>query len=1092
MHQWRTCVRKRTVDSVYRGVIACPRMQLTRQEFDGRIAENNLTLTFIGMSGIGKTHRARQFVPLGFRHRSCDTMIALHVSSVASLQNVADVGVWMGQPYSEGYRSRERQYLKLENAATKDILGTIEGNTVIDTTGSVIYAPMDTQQRLKKDSLVIYFEASPEIYERMLEVYLDDPKPVVWGDVFRSVKGEGEQGTFKRCYPILLESRAKKYKELADITVPYEVMRDSWWDGERLFEVIREYVGKGQETGGSRVRNSSALLSSPDSIAHAVRGKVLKFGGTSMGSPEAMRKVIDIIRNSQKDPKISAVVVSAMSGVTDELISIAQSAAAKDDSYQKKLDDLGKRHRTTLRALVKNRGKKIAQADVKNLLTSLNGVVHGVRLVEEISPRVLDYILSHGERLSGSILAHALVERKVACEFLDASKLVVTNNNFGEAVVDFQTTNQRIRAYVARTRKLQIVTGFVGATPEGVVTTLGRGGSDYTASIIGAALGASSIEIWTDVSGVFTADPRKVKNVQPITTMTYEEASEMSYFGAKVIHPPTMLPARKKGIPILIKNAFDPDAPGTVIGKVSEHPRIQTDAVPLAKGISTISNISMLRVEGSGMIGVHGSAGRIFGALARAKVNVILITQSSSEYSISIAVAPRDAEDARRAIDTEFAFEHQTYLVDPVVVEHDLSILAVVGERMRHRSGVAARFFGALGKGHINVVAVAQGSSELNVSVVISKSDEMRALEAVHEAFFEPRKRHINIFLVGTGLIGSTLLKQIASQVPDLEGNQECVVRVAAVANHKNMLLDAHGIDLKKWDKALARSKQKMDIGQLIEAMKNMNLLGSVFVDCTASAEIASRYADVLAAGISIVTPNKKANSGTLAYYRELKHTAALYGANFLYETNVGAGLPIIGTLGDLLQSGDRIRKIEAVLSGTLSYIFNTFHGDAKFSQVVRQAKDYGYTEPDPRDDLAGTDVARKILILGREMGLPLELKDIEIETLLSRRAREAPTIERFFAQLEKEDAVFGKKKNEAERKGSRLRYIATLEKGHAKVSLESVGSTHPFYQLSGSDNMIAFTTDRYNDTPLVVRGPGAGAEVTAAGVFADILRTSQ
>src|SRR3989344_7395311 len=680
-------------------------MQLTLQEFDRRIAENRLTITFIGMSGIGKTHRALQFVSLGFRHRSCDTMIASRVSSLASLHNVTDVGVWMGQPYSEGYRGREQQYLKLEDAATKDILGTIEGNTVIDTTGSVVYVPKNTQQRLKKDSLVVYFEANREMYQRMLDVYLDDPKPVVWGDVFRVVKGESEQATFKRCYPILLESRAKKYKELADITVPHEVMRDSWWDGERMFEVIREYVGRSPEINNSRARNSLMSRSSP-STDHAVRGKILKFGGTSMGSADAMRKVIDIIQKPQKAAKITAVIVSAMSGITDELIAIAHSAGAKDDSYQKKLDALGKRHHATLNALVKSKRKKIAGADIKNLLASLNDVVHGVRLVGEISPRVLDCILSHGERLSGSILAHALIERKVACEFLDALKLIVTNNNFGEAVVDFQTTNQRIRAYFARTRKLQIVTGFVGATLEGVVTTLGRGGSDYTASIIGAALGASSIEIWTDVSGVFTADPRKVKNPLPITTMTYEEASEMSYFGAKVIHPPTMLPARKKGIPILIKNTFDPDAPGTTIGRIPARPHAGLHDAPLAKGISSIGNISMLRVEGSGIIGVHGSASRIFGALTRAKVNVILITQASSEYSISIAVAPKDAEAGRRAIDAEFAFEHQTYLVDPVVVEHDLSILAVVGERMRHRSGVAARFFGALGKGHINVVAV--------------------------------------------------------------------------------------------------------------------------------------------------------------------------------------------------------------------------------------------------------------------------------------------------------------------------------------------------------------------------------------------------
>ena len=1052
-------------------------MRLSRRDFDSLIAKNKLTLTFIGMSGIGKTHRSRQFVPLGFKHRSYDDAIAPRISSLTPLKNVTDVGVWMGQPYSEGYRDRERKYLKLEEVATNDILGTVKSNTVIDTTGSVVYLSNAAQRRLKKNSLVVYFEASPEMYDRMLEVYLDDPKPVIWGNIFKHKNSESEQATLRRCYPALMKFRTKKYRDLADITIPYEVMSDSWWEGERFFEAIREHLEKDADNSRNSKSNS------------VVWSKVIKFGGTSMGSPEAIRKVIEIIRKPRKHTKTSAVVVSAMSGVTDELIALAQDAATGKDSYKKRLDTLVKRHIATLRALIKRQGKE-SYDDVQGILNSLSDAVHGVRLVGEISPRVLDHILSHGERLSASILCSALLARGTSCEVLNASSVIVTDSDFGEAAVDFKTTNQNIRAHFARSRKLQIVTGFIAASQEGVVTTLGRGGSDYTASIVGAALGVSSIEIWTDVSGVRTADPRKVKNTQHIAAMTYQEASEMSHFGAKVIHPPTMLPARKKGIPILIKNTFDPGGAGTLIGKMV--PTLEkSGGEPLAKGISSISNVSMLRIEGSGMVGVYGSASRIFDALSRSKINVILITQSSSEYSISIAVAPKDAERARHAIDREFTLEHQTYLIDPVVVEHGFSIVAIVGERMRHRSGVAARLFEALGKHHVNVVAVAQGSSELNVSIVIQNKDEIRALNAIHEAFFTPRRKRINVFLVGTGLIGSTLLKQIAAQISHLESDYECVINVAAVANKNRMLFKSTGINPKNYKKVLGGSKMKMEIGQFIAEMKTIELPNSVFVDCTASAEVANRYTDVLMAGISVVTPNKKANSGSLAYYQELKHAAGIYNTKFLYETNVGAGLPVISALNDLVLSGDRVQKIEAVLSGTLSYIFNSFTGDTSFSQIVKKAKSLGYTEPDPRDDLNGMDVARKILILGRTIGLPLELKDIKVEGLLSKKAANARSVEAFFAQLEKEDSTFDEKKRAAEKAGKRLRYIATLEKGRARVSLQAVPSTHSFFQLSGSDNIISFTTERYKNTPLVIKGPGAGAEVTAAGVFADILRTS-
>ena len=828
--------------------------------------------------------------------------------------------------------------------------------------------------------------------------------------------------------------------------------------------------------------------------------KVLKFGGTSMGSAEAIKQVIAIIKQSQaasaKGPSPlrqsssgasgpRAVVVSAMSGVTDQLVDVATRAAGKDDSYKKLIREIEKRHIAAAEALMSRSSRATALSNIRTLVDSLEGVARGIYLMQEFSLRALDYVMSYGERLSAHLLVDALCDRNVRAEYLNARHVITTDENFGQAIVDFTTTNKAIRAYFKRHPKLQIMTGFIGSTKEGTTSTLGRGGSDYSGSIVGAALGADVIEIWTDVSGVMTADPRKVKDSLPVAALTYLEAAEMSYFGAKVIHPPTMRPAMERRIPIVIKNTFDPKAPGTLIGQKGA-----TDDT-LVKGITSMSDVVVIQVEGSGMVGVRGTSGRLFGALARAGVNVILITQASSQHSISFAVARRDAERAADAIEEEFTLERRARLIDPISIERDLSILAIVGEGMKHRRGIAARLFQTLGANGVNVVAIAQGSSELNISVVIEKNDEVKALNAVHAAFFTPERKVLNVFLVGTGVVGSALLQQIAEQHESLAREHGFEIRLRGIGDATRMHFDEGGIPAKDWSVKLRASRKKMHARRFFERMKDMKLPNSVFVDCTPSEHIAAHYMPILEAGISIATPNKCANSGTLQRYQALKACAAAHGVKFLYETNVGAGLPILSTLRDLLLSGDRVRKIEAVLSGTLSYIFDSFDGTKPFSDIVRQARNLGYAEPDPRADLSGLDVARKILILAREIGLPLELSDVEVESLLSKRAAAAKSVDALFNILRIDDPLFAKKQKAAARAGKVLRYVATLNNGKARVALQAVDKSHPFYALYGNDNVIAFFTERYKKSPLIVQGPGAGADVTAAGVFADILRTA-
>lgn len=814
---------------------------------------------------------------------------------------------------------------------------------------------------------------------------------------------------------------------------------------------------------------------------------VIKFGGTSVGHAERIKGVFDISTSLLKKTgkRKLVVVVSAMTGVTDELIRMSRLAAKHDASYTEVFHALRQRHHNAVKELGLTRDKALNDY-LETSFSFLHDTLHGVFLVGELSNRTLDFISAHGEILSARIISSYFRHRKVKAAFLDARTVIRTDEDFGSARVDFKVTNRQVRQYMKTCKDdLVIATGFIAATAQQETTTLGRGGSDYTAAILGAALDAKEIQIWTDVDGVLTADPRKVRKAFSVPLMSYREAMEMSHFGAKVIHPPTIVPAFSKGIPLLIKNSFRPEHPGTLISTRS------IDNGYLIKGISSIDDITLLTLEGSGMVGVAGISARLFGALSNANINVVLITQGSSEHTITFAVKPSDANAARKAMEKAFSLELKSGLIEPLRVEEELSVVAVIGENMKNTPGVSGRFFQALGKNGISVVATAQGSSELNISSVIHKQDLVKALNAIHQGFFLSGTQTLSVFLVGTGLIGKTLLEQISSHRTYLKENRSLEINIVGAANSRKMIFHPDGLSVKRLMEKLDEEGEKMSPDAFVDRMISMNLPHSVFVDCTSNEEVVSQYARILSHSISVVTPNKLANSGTFKQYKNLHDLADKHNVRFLYETNVGAGLPVINTLNALIHSGDNIHSIEAVLSGTLSYIFNTYHSGMSFADVVKAARERGYTEPDPRIDLSGKDVARKLLILARETGLPLEMDKIRIQQLLPKPCLRAKSVNDFMKELARQDDHFKSMAMKAEKKGCKLRFIARLEKGRASIDLMAVDENHPFFHLSGSDNIISFRTDRYYDRPLVVKGPGAGAAVTAAGVFADIISLS-
>jgi aspartokinase/homoserine dehydrogenase 1 len=807
--------------------------------------------------------------------------------------------------------------------------------------------------------------------------------------------------------------------------------------------------------------------------------KILKFGGSSVATPARIQSVIEIVKPYLKGDV--AVVFSAFGGVTDVLIGISKLALESNLEYKTKLADIEKRHLDAVRELISVQKQSSILAQVKFMINELEDVLHGVFLVKERTPRTLDYVMSFGERLSAYIISEAFKDKGVAAEFLDARKVVRTDGHFGYAKVDFDVTNKLINDHFKNHTDLQIITGFIGTSETGETTTLGRSGSDYTAAIFAGALHATDLEIWTDVDGMMTADPRMVKKAFTVPQMSYEEAMELSHFGAKVIFPATMQPAMVNHIPIWIKNTFNPTFEGTVIHANAKNGK-------LIKGISSMNNVSLLNVQGSGLLGVVGASMRLFATLAREKISVILISQASSEHSICFAIENQYTRQAKSAIDKEFQYEIRNEEIDEVQVETDLSIVAVVGDGMKHSPGTSGRMFSSLGKNGVNVMAIAQGSSERNISAVVRQADVAKALNALHEAFFLSDRKVLNVFLVGTGLIGNSLVNMIEEQYNKLAKENLLEVNVVAVANSKKMLFNEEGLKLSSCIDEMKKDGQSMNMKEFADKMVSLNLPNSIFVDCTSSEEVTAVYETILSANISIVTPNKKANSASMEQYTNLKKTAFKRGVKFLYETNVGAGLPVINTLNDLLLSGDKVISIEGVLSGTLNFIFSSYTDGKKFSDVVKEAKEKGYTEPDPRDDLSGMDVARKILILSRETGLSFELSDIQVENLVPVDCQKG-SVDDFFKTLEKHDASFEKLRDEAFSKGEKLRYMAVLNEGKVSVKLGSVNSQHPFYSLSGSDNIILLTTERYHERPMVIRGPGAGAAVTAAGVFADVIR---
>ncbi|MCX6136800.1 MAG: bifunctional aspartate kinase/homoserine dehydrogenase I [Ignavibacteriales bacterium] len=810
--------------------------------------------------------------------------------------------------------------------------------------------------------------------------------------------------------------------------------------------------------------------------------KVMKFGGSSVGTPERIQDVIAIVNAGRQKSEQCAVVFSAYQGVTDQLIKMSTMASQGDTSYKKIAADVRARHLAAATALLSTKRAPAVSAVISERCDKLDGILQGLFLVKEVSPKTLDYVMSFGERLSAYTISECFKDRKIDCEYLDTCRVIKTNGAFGSAKVNFAATKKCLREHFASCAPLQIATGFIASTQKNETTTLGRGGSDYTASIIGAALHADIIEIWTDVDGVLTANPSKVKSAFPIPHLTYEEAMEMSHFGAKVIHPPTMQPALVTGIPIVIKNTFNPAFPGTLID------RRRTKQTHLIKGISSIDHIALLLVKGIGMVGIVGTAERIFGALSHRDINVMMITQASSEHSICLAVPPHSMTAAKEAIEEEFRREIKDKLVDEVVVGDSYAIIAIVGEQMRYTRGIAGRLFHSLGANGINVTAIAQGSSELNISVVIDRKDESAAMTVLHDSFFQPDRKVVNLYLVGTGLVGGAFLQRLKKVSAMIEQNERAVVQVVGVANAISMLIEPKGVNLDRWQKQMLLSGTPTDLNAFLTIMKETHRANSIFVDCTASQNLADSYADILAAGIHIVTPNKRANARESAYYRKMRTLGAAKHVAFRYETNVGAALPLIGPIKDLVATGDTITKIEAILSGTLSFIFNSFTEGKKFSEVVVEAQARGYTEPDPREDLNGNDVARKLLILARESGYSLELKRIRVENLIPVDARKAKTVEQFFSALKRHDAAFARRRDTAAARGCVLRYVARYENGTATVSLDEVPLDHPFASVKGSDNIVAISSELYCQTPLIVQGAGAGADITAAGVLADVL----
>ena len=813
--------------------------------------------------------------------------------------------------------------------------------------------------------------------------------------------------------------------------------------------------------------------------------KVLKFGGTSVGSAKNISKVIKIVKEESASENI-AVVVSAVGGITDKLLIAADKAINKDHSYKEDFEALRLKHIEVIDGLLTGEVHEITTDIVLNHLSRLEKLLDGVYLINELSPKTTDKLLSFGELISSLIIYEAMKSKGVNVQLKNSQNLIVTDSNFTNAVVNFEETNANITTYFESNKKMvTILPGFISKSENDEITTLGRGGSDYTAAILAAALNASVLQIWTDVSGMFTTNPKMVKNAKPINKLSYLEAIELSHFGAKVLYPPTVQPVLRKDIPLLIKNTLAPKDPGTLITKIVENGHQS----PI-KGISNINDVSLLTLQGNGMVGIPGFSKRLFETLAHSKINVIIITQASSEHSICIGIADKDAPLAKAVIDKEFENEISLFKIDPLGIESHLSIVAVIGDKMKSHQGISGKMFSTLGKNNVNIRAIAQGASERNITAVISESDVKKALNCLHEQFFEEETKEVNLFIAGVGNVGKSLIEQIKQQQKYIKSTLKIKLKVIALSNSRTMVFDENGLDLEDWESVL-KNGQPTEPMAFFEATKNLNLRNSIFIDITANEAIANTYSHYLKQSISVVACNKIACSSTVDNYKELKQLSHKYNVPFLFETNVGAGLPVIDTLKHLINSGDKVHTVNAVLSGSLNFIFNNFNKNTTFHDVVKQAQAEGFTEPDPRIDLSGVDVARKLLILARESGEMLEMDAIENDPFLPKECMEAASVELFYETLKTNEAVFQKLFSSAESNQCKLKYVAAFKDGKSKVGLQEIPAGHPFYNLEGKDNIVMFYTNRYTEQPMIIKGAGAGSEVTASGLFADIIRIS-
>lgn len=809
--------------------------------------------------------------------------------------------------------------------------------------------------------------------------------------------------------------------------------------------------------------------------------KVLKFGGTSVANADAISQLKNIVASLNSTELI--IVVSALGGVTDRLEEALALASTKQEGYKDIFAALEERHIELTRQLfpVKEQGGVLAR--LKGEFNTLETLLEGSYLIGEETPRLRDLVMGYGELLSSELIAGYLVSQGLKAQWADSRKLIKTDDQFGRARVNKKETYANLQAFAEEQKgHILLAPGFIASCDRGDTTTLGRGGSDYTAALWAAAVGAEELQIWTDVSGMYTSHPALVKQAKSIAQLSYEEAMELSHFGAKVLYPPTIWPVLEKGCPIRIKNTFAPEDAGTLI-QAAENPDAKT-----VRGISHIQGISLLTLEGPDMVGIPGVSKRFFEALGQADVNVVLITQASSEHSICVGLMIEQLPQAEQAIKTEFEREIETGRLKELLIETELAVVALVGDNLKSHQGVSGRMFSALGKNNVNIHAIAQGGSERNISAVIAEKDVKKALNTLHETFFEVQTRQLNLFILGVGNVGARFLKQVEQQQEYLRENLRLQLRIIGLSNSRTMVFDEEGIALSDWEQGLADG-QKANIDGFKEQLQSLNLRNSILVDNTASEAIARQYPDFLKRNVAVVTCNKIACSSELEYYTELKGLSSRYLSPFLFETNVGAGLPIIDTLRNLIISGDKVRKIQAVLSGSLNFVFNTFQEGDSFQAIVEEAKNQGFTEPDPRIDLSGVDVMRKILILARESGHALEMEEITSDSFLPASSLAADSVDDFMDTLGKEEEHFQQLLQAKPSPEHRLKYVASFEEGKASTGLQYIAPNHPFYELNGSDNIVLFFTDRYPEQPLIIKGAGAGADVTASGIFADIIR---